>query len=144
MKKLLMIAFILSAPVILNAQDMVRLPGEISIDRQFLAGLAALFVVYLISSFLLTIIKSFQEFRLKSKLIDRGVPENVVKQFIHPSVKDSKTQAIKWFLVLTALGIGLIIINLTQPVGFHSAAIMAFSIAFSFLAYYYVIKISEK
>lgn len=85
-----------------------------------------------------------QDHRLKSKLIEKGVPENVVVQFLQTASNDSKTQAMKWFLVLTAIGLALTIINFTEPLGFHSVAIMAFCIALSFLGYYFFLRKTDK
>jgi len=46
--------------------------------------------------------------------------------------------------VLTCIGIGLLIIDATLPLGIHSVAIMAFSIALSFLGYFMYIRRSDK
>jgi len=67
-----------------------------------------------------------------------------VEQFLQPGAKDTKNQIIKWFLVLTGLGLGLTIISMTLPLGIHSMAIMSFSIALSFLGYYVFTKRTEK
>jgi hypothetical protein len=144
MKKLITFALILSAPLALSAQEVAQLPGGLYIDRGLFTGIASILVLYLISAFIISIIKLFQEYRLKSKLIEKGVSEAVVEQFLQPTKKDSRTQAIKWFLILAAVGLGLTIVQFTLPLGFHSVAIMSFCIAFSFLGYYYYIKMSEK
>lgn len=144
MKKILFIVSIASTPFALYAQDVARLPGGFSIDRAFLNASAVILVMYLISSFIIAVIKSFQEYRLKSKLIEKGVSQSIVEQFLQPTAVDSKSQTIKWFFILAALGLGLTIVNFTLPLGFHSVAIMAFCLAFSFLGYYFFIRKSEK
>jgi len=45
---------------------------------------------------------------------------------------------------LTGIGLGLTIINYTLPLGIHSFAIIAFSIAASFLGYFLFLKQDEK
>jgi hypothetical protein len=57
---------------------------------------------------------------------------------------DNRQQVIKWVSLLAGLGAGFTIINYTQPVGYHSLAILAFSISISFLGYYFFLKQSEK
>jgi hypothetical protein len=94
-------------------------------------------------TFILAIIKTILDFRLKSKMVDKGVSDKVVEQFLQPQNRDAKTQAIKAFLILAGIGVGLTAINFTSPIGIHSFAIMAFSIALSFLGYFYFIKRSE-
>jgi hypothetical protein len=91
-------------------------------------------------TFILAIIKTILDFRLKSRMVDKGVSDKVVEQFLQPQNRDAKTQAIKAFLILAGIGVGLTAINFTSPIGIHSFAIMAFSIALSFLGYFYFIK----
>ena len=81
-----------------------------------------------------------KDFRLKSKIVEKGVPDKVAEQLLHADHKDAKSQAIKWFLILAGIGLGLTIIDLTLPIGIHSVAIMAFSISLGFLGYYFFIK----
>jgi hypothetical protein len=76
-------------------------------------------------------------------MVDKGVPDTVVEQFLQPQSRDAKTQAIKAFLILAGIGLGLTVINFTIPMGIHSFAIMAFSIALSFLGYFFYIRRSE-
>ena len=82
--------------------------------------------------------------RLKARMIEKGVSDKVVEQLLQPDGKDVKGQAMKSFLLLSGIGLGLTIINFFLPIGIHSIAIMSFSIALSFLGYYYFLKRSEK
>ena len=77
-------------------------------------------------------------------MIEKNVPDNVVEHFLQNNESDPKGRAIKWFLILSGIGAGLTIITFFLPVGIHSIAIMVFSIAFSFLAYFYYLKQSGK
>ena len=142
-KKLLAAAIIFFTPFALRAQEDLRLGGGIKIDREYVRIIATVFVLYLIITFIITIIKSILDFRLKSKMVDKGVSDTVVEQFLQPQNKDAKTQAIKAFLILAGIGVGLTAIYFTIPLGIHSFAIMAFSIALSFLGYFFFIRRSE-
>ena len=142
MKKLIA-ATIFLTPFVLHAQEDLRIGSGFKIDREYARIIATVFVLYLVITFIITIIKSILDFRLKSKMVDKGVSDKVVEQFLQPQNRDAKTQAIKAFLILAGIGVGLTAINFTSPVGIHSFAIMAFSIALSFLGYFYFIKRSE-
>lgn len=137
MKKTFTLASILVLPFISNAQSLSNLIGDQDISR----GLLAALIMYLVGIFILTIMRSLQDYRLKLKMMEKGVSEKVIEQFLQPATpKDTKQQSIKWFLILAAVGLGLTIVNFTLPLGIHSVAIMAFSISLSFLGYYYFIR----
>ena len=143
MKKTIAISMLLLGSLAINAQNYVMPDGRI-FSREFIDVPAIILVVYLISMIILTIIKLILDHRLKSKMIEKGVSENVAAQFLQPTKKDSKNNAMKWFLILTGIGIGLTTIYFFLPIGIHSVAIMAFSIALSFLGYFYFLRQSEK
>jgi hypothetical protein len=143
MKKLVVVAIIFFIPFVLYAQEDLLRGGGIQISAEYVRIFASIVVLYLIITFILAIIKSILDFRLKSRMVDKGVSDKVVEQFLQPQNRDSKTQAIKAFLILAGIGVGLTAINFTSPIGIHSFAIMAFSIALSFLGYFYFIKRSE-
>ena len=142
MKKLIAAAIIFFTPFVLHAQD-IQFGDRIQIKDEYVRIIAGIFVLYLVITFLITIIKSILDFRLKSKMVDKGVSDTVVEQFLQPQNKDAKTQAIKAFLILAGIGVGLTAIYFTIPLGIHSFAIMAFSIALSFLGYFFFIRRSE-
>ncbi len=131
-------------PFIPYAENTYKLHDGKEISRELIDIPASILAVYLVSLFLLNIVKWILNYSLKSKMIDKGVSDEIVKQFLQPENIESRQQAIKWFIILTGIGIGLTIVSFFQPFGIHSAAIMIFSIAFSFLAYYFYIKKSEK
>jgi hypothetical protein len=143
MKKLVTIAIIFFTPFVLYAQEDLRIGGGFNIKDEYFRIITAIFVLYLMITFILAIIKTILDFRLKSRMVDKGVSDKVVEQFLQPQNRDAKTQAIKAFLILAGIGVGLTAINFTSPIGIHSFAIMAFSIALSFLGYFYFIKRSE-
>ncbi|MCC8424393.1 hypothetical protein [Mucilaginibacter sp. UR6-11] len=92
----------------------------------------------------LTFIKWLLDYRLKNKLIEKGAPDHIVSQLLQPITSDDKNITIKWFALLMGLGIGLSFVDYFQPLGIHSLAIMSFSLAVSFLGYYFYINRREK
>jgi hypothetical protein len=83
------------------------------------------------------------EYRLKNKIVERGIPENVASSILQTNPKEDRNTNIKWAAILAGLGAGFTIIYYTLPLGIHSLAIMAFSVAASFLSYFFFLKQSE-
>jgi hypothetical protein len=146
MKKITTIATIMLASLAAHAQN-VQDDSKAIIDKDFMRELltnsGVLIGIFLFTTFFLTIIRSFLDSRLKNKLIDKGASENVVNQLLQPLKKDSKLEPLKWFSILSGIGLGLALIGAFQPVGIHSLAIMSFSLAAGFLAYYFFSKKAE-
>lgn len=140
MKKIIIASLIFFTPVFLYAQDQLQLGNGRFIPNEYFRIAATVVVLYLVISFILAITRSILDFRLKSKMVDRGVSEKVAEQFLQPQNRDAKAQAMKAFLILAGLGLGLSIINLTTPIGIHSFAIITFTISLSFLAYFFFIR----
>jgi len=106
---------------------------------------AAIFVVGMFMYFIINVMRRIFEHRLKNKIVDKGISENIAQSILETKVKeDSRHMNIKWFAILAGIGLGLTGVNYTQPLGFHSLAIMAFSISLSFLGYYFFTKNTEK
>jgi drug/metabolite transporter (DMT)-like permease len=146
MKRITTIAMIMLASIAANAQN-VQEESKAIIDKDFMRELltnsGVLLGIFLFTTFFLTIIRTFLDSKLKNKLIEKGASETIVSQLLQPLKKDSKLEPIKWFCVLAGIGIGLTFINLFQPLGLHSLAIMSFSLAASFLGYYFFTRNSE-
>jgi hypothetical protein len=117
-------------------------------DREFLFDVlhigTVLIAIYLISSFLLQMFKAGMTARIKNRMLDKGTEENIVRELLQPDKKENKNYILQWFFMLIAIGIGLLLLMLTTPFGLHSLAILAFSIAAGFGAYYYFSRQTEK
>ena len=144
MKKITTITIVMMMTVSLNAQSVYKLLDGKEISRELIDIPASLLAVIFVFLFLLNAIKWILNYRLKSKMIDNEVSNDIVKQLLQPEKNETKKQTIKWFIILMGIAIGLTIISFFQPLGIHSLAIMIFSIAISFLAYYFYLRHSEK
>jgi len=138
MKKSIIIIATILVSVAANAQDNFD-PLK---DRQFIFDsvniCAVLLVIYLLSGFILRIVKQSLDYKLKNKMLDKQTGEPVIAQLLQPeSNKESRRYLLQWFFILTAIGIGFTAMKLSGPFGLHSLAIMAFSIAAGFGGYYY-------
>ena len=146
MKKLLTTTSVLIISLAAFAQD----DKEPLINRQLIFDMlnicAVVGVVYLISNWILQMMKSNLDYRLKSKIIEKETAENIVIQLVQPVKKDNANEktVLQWFFMLAGIGVGFTLINFTRPYGIHSLAIMAFCIAAGFAGYYYYSRKSAK
>ena len=144
MKKIIKAVLLLLTPFVINAQGGETSFQETYVDREVFRISATIFTVILFMVFLLAILKWILEHRLKNKIVDKGVSENLVASVLQTTTKQDGNATIKWFAILAGTGAGLTIVNYTLPLGIHSLAIMFFSTAASFLGYYFFVKKTEK
>lgn len=133
MKRIINIIAAAATPIIANAQD----NNTQGIDKDIFNACASIFVVGLFMIFIIVILKRNMDYRLKNKIVEKGIPENIASSILQTNPKEDRNANIKWFAILAGLGAGLTIIYYTRPLGIHSLAIMAFCIAASFLGYYF-------
>jgi hypothetical protein len=107
------------------------------------AVLSVILVVYIVAAFVLAITRLVLDTWLKNKLIGKAVPEEVMLKILRSERKGLLLDALKWGIIFTGTGIGLIIAVLFPPIGIHTLAIMCFALAASFLVYYLIVKRSE-
>ncbi|SRR5258706_12810727 len=140
MKKLITIIIATLTVVSLNAQGDHDRQNYFSSDTPAFRAFTSIFAVALFMLFILTIMKRVFEYRLKNKVIDKGISENIISSILQKNDGEDKHINIKWFALLTGVGAGLTIVYYTQPLGIHSLAIMAFSVALGFLGYFFYLK----
>ena len=104
-----------------------------------LNAMAILLALYIISSFLLSVIRLFLNDRLKKALIEKHASEEVISLML-PRQGDQLHSALKWCCVLIFAGIGLTGCYFTQPLGLHSVIIETFCVGLGFLAFFLLIK----
>lgn len=144
MKKTITTAAILCFAFAVQAQDNNFDPLK---DRQLyfdilnISGVLA--VIYLISTFITQILKQHYTYRVKNRMLDKGTEENIVRQLLPPEKKDNRNYILQWFCMLAAIGAGLTLVSFIRPFGLHSLAILAFSLAAGFGAYYYFSRHAE-
>lgn len=140
MKKTITIATICSVSFTANAHD-----SGVEYNEEILQVAAAIFVVGMFMFFIINVMQRIFEHRLKNKIVDKGISENIAQSILatRPG-EDNKNVNIRWFAILAGIGLGLMGVDFTRPFGFHSLAIMAFSISLSFLGYYFFIKNKDK
>jgi hypothetical protein len=143
MKKAVIIFAALSGSIVACAQD----KPEPLINREFIFDLihiiAVLLVIYLISSFILQLVRSNFEFRLKNKILERQTSDPLVTQLLQPDKPNPFNSILQWVCALAGVGVGFLIIDMTEPYGLHSLAIMALCVAAGLIVYYFTAKRSK-
>ena len=137
MKKISAIIILLPAFVQVMAQNSGN-PSSAS-DTMSEIILPILFIGFLVFM-LITLIKYFLEFRLKSKLIDRGMSEQLSAYILNKSDREKQHEAMKLAILFFGIGAGLTLTYWTAPIHLHSLAIMACSIGLSYLAYFFYLR----
>jgi FtsH-binding integral membrane protein len=136
MKKALIALAILTSSIAAYAED----KPEPLITRELVFDVIHvclfLLVIYLITSFILQLVRQNFDYRLKNRIIEKGTDENIVGQLLQPEKTNPANTLLQWFCTLTGIGLGFTIMNFTQPIGLHSLAIMAFSVAAGLGIYY--------
>ena len=92
-------------------------------------------VVIIFMVFILLVMKLYLGHRLKNKIMDKGLSENIAASILQTNPQEDRNSNIKWFSLMAGLGAGLLVVYYTQPLGIHSLAIMTFSISAIFLGY---------
>ena len=137
MKKTLLALVILTSTVAAYAED----GYEPLIDRGLVFDMVNIcgivLVIYLISAFILQLFRQNLDYRLKSKMLEKGTAENIVSQLIQPEKKDPRNMILQWLCTLSGIGLGFILMVITRPIGLHSLAIMAFCVVAGLGAYYF-------
>jgi hypothetical protein len=144
MKKALIIIAALGGSIVAYAQD----KPEPLINRDLIFDVVHvilfILVVYMISSFILQLVRQNFDFRLKSKMLERQTEEHIVRQLVQPEKINPLNSVLQWICTLVAVGVGFALINVTLPFGLHSLAIMALSVAAGLGVYYFIAKRTKK
>ena len=98
-----------------------------------------LFMSFLIVM-LITLVKYFLEFRLKSKLIDKGMAEQLSNYLVEKNEQEKQNEAIKLAILFCGIGLGLLFTYFSAPLNIHSIAIMSLSLGLIYWAYFLYLK----
>ncbi|MCA6364092.1 MAG: hypothetical protein IM638_13715 [Bacteroidetes bacterium] len=142
MKKILVCLLMLQMPVLVSAQNNpINEPaGNTFVTQPVVEMIFPILFMSFLVLMLVTLVNYFLEYRLKNKLIERGMTEQLAAYSLTKNIQEKKNNAIKLAILFCGLGIGLTITYLTAPINIHSLAIMAFSLGLSYLAYFFYIR----
>jgi hypothetical protein len=141
MKKIIIILVLLALHTFTFAyasDDRIQLSNGALIPSSLVRTAIIVLLFSIVSSFLLTLVRMIMDYRLKQKMIERGLLGIEADNLLNAN-RENREYAVKWCLLLVGAGIGLTAIS-TFPFGWLSVAVFAFSIALSFLTYQYYLK----
>ncbi len=101
--------------------------------------LPIIFISFLVFM-LVSLVRYFLEYRLKNKLIDRGMSEQLSAYLLSKNDQEKYNEVIKLAILFCGIGAGLTMTYLTAPINIHSLAIIAFSLGLSYLAYFFYLR----
>jgi hypothetical protein len=111
------------------------------------SGSEILLPVLLISFLVVTltsVVKYFLDFRLKNKLIERGMQEQLTAYLSAKNEREKQNEVVKLSILFLGLGLGLLLTYFTAPVDLHSLAIIAICLGLSYLAYFLYLRKSGR
>lgn len=145
MKKVLTSALILTATLTAFAQNAptaptplqttAASPGQYPLEFLFPIAFMSFLIVMVV-----TLVKYFLEFRLKSKLIEKGMANQFSDYLSAKDQREKQNEAVKLAILFGGIGLGLLLTYLSAPVDLHSIAMMSFSLGLSFWAYFIYLK----
>jgi hypothetical protein len=150
LSKIFILIFSLTASIITSAQEVIeRYPADydphynkVIPDKVLEIGLPLL-VLFLVVNSIVSIFKVRAENRLKEKALDKDLGEATLVAMFADDKALAKYTYLKWFLILTALGISFVllhfIVQYSKPSGYLVMGIITFFLALAFLIYYRVI-----
>lgn len=136
----MVVAWLIIAPFVLKAQEV----GTQSFNPEVFRTCSIIFLIGMFMFLFLAILKKVFEFRLKNKIIDKGIPEHIIGSILQSNPNEDRNSYVKWGVIVAGIGIGLTLVNYTLPLGIHSLAILAFCLSASFVAYYFLMRKLEK
>jgi Zn-dependent protease with chaperone function len=143
MKKIFILTLLVIAAFSSQAQSRSNTFTDNRTFEEFVRNMVILLMIYMVTSFILNMIKLFLNDRLKRKMVETGTSEAIVAQLLD-SKKSYTETSLKWFFALAAIAIGLGIIGCYQMTDIYALAIIAFCLAFGFLAHYFMSRRLQK
>ncbi len=155
MKKLFVSFISFASTTIIFAQDSTAKSTSLSqqsidgdIDNSLISGsiesVLPIIAITLVVILIIQVTKYILDHKLKNKIIDRTISEQLANSILQKSVADKKDESIKWSILLLSLSGGLTVAYHTMPLHIHSLAIMAFSAGISYLIYFFYLQKKNK
>lgn len=139
MKKIVALPF-LTAWFNVQAQsnNSLQIDRELTFDILHMSG--ALIGIYLISTFVLLLIKLFLDNRLKKAILERKSDDDIVRTILNLNKTDLLNSTVKWFIILIAIGMGLLITAMSGNWNIYGAIIIIFFLSIGYLVYFFYLK----
>lgn len=139
MKKILSIISLafLTAPA--SAQAM----ADTYIDRDQIALGVTVLLVALILAFLLELTRRYFQYRVKEKILESGVSEELAALLLQPDRRQNLQTCVKWLAIFLGMALGFTIVALTNLAPWAALAVLSLCLSGSFASYYLFLKKSD-
>ncbi len=105
------------------------------VDSDVYRTIIVVSMILITMKFFLVVFQRFLDYRLKKKMIEKGISEDVAATILYTDPQMEQKQGLKWVILLLTASVGIFIVDRVQPLGLHSIAIMLGSIAVGYMAY---------
>jgi Zn-dependent protease with chaperone function len=143
MKKIITLTLLVSATLGAHAQSDTNAFTDQRTLEEFVRNVVILLMIYMVTSFILNMIKLFLNDRLKRKMVETGTSEAIITQLLDTK-KSDKENSLKWFFALTAIAVGLGVIGCYHMTDIYALMIIAFCLAVGFLGHYFMSRRLQK
>jgi preprotein translocase subunit SecG len=138
MKKIYITLLLFSAAFGAHAQSNTNLMSDRATFEEFVRDIVILLMIFMVTSFILTMIRLFLDNSLKKKIVEMGTPETIVSQLMATG-KNEIRNSLKWFCALCGIAAGLGIIGFYQLTDIYALMVIAFCLAAGFLCHFLLI-----
>jgi hypothetical protein len=135
MKKIYITLLLFSTAFGAHAQRNTNLMNDKSTFEEFVRNIVILLLIFLVTNFILTMIRLFLDNGLKKKMVEMDTPETIVSQLM-ASGKNEIRNSLKWFCALCGIAAGLGIIGYYHLSDIYALMVIAFCLAIGFLAHF--------
>jgi len=135
MKKIYLTLLLFPAALGANAQGNTNLMNDSANLKEFVSDIVILLMIFMVTSFILTLIRLLLDNGLKKKMVEMGTPETVVSQLMTTGKNEVKN-SLKWFCTLCGIAAGLGIIGFYHLSDIYALMVIAFCLAIGFLGHF--------
>lgn len=143
MKKIITLTLLVSATLGAHAESSSNAIIDKNSFEEFVRNIVILLMIYMVTSFILNIIKLFLNDRLKRKMVEAGTSEAIVTQLLDTKKSDNEN-SLKWFFALAAIAVGLGVIGCYHMTDIYALMTIAFCLAVGFLGHYFMSRRLQK
>ena len=135
MKKIYITLLMFSAVFGAQAQSNTNLMSDSATFEEFVRDIMLLLIIFMVTSFILTMIRLILDNGLKKKIVEMGTPETVVSQLMATG-KNEVRNSLKWFCALCGIAAGLGIIGCYHLTDIYALMVIAFCLGIGFLGHF--------
>lgn len=135
MKKIYITLLLLPGAFVANAQSSTSLMSDRATFEEFVRNIVILLMIFMVTNFILIMIRLILDNGLKKKIVEMGTPENVVSQLMATGGNEIRN-SLKWFCALCGIAAGLGIIGCYHLSDVYALMVIAFCLAIGFLGHF--------